>query len=136
VHLDRTRGVAHLSYDASHTLPAKIETDAARLGYHCDCRPRANSKSHSGHPAAGSTDTAPRHEHAAMAHETADAHAGHGEAMVRDLLRRFVGSLVLSLPLFIPHVGSLIGFHLSPPFGLSPGLFGFLLATPVVWWGG
>ena len=23
-----------------------------------------------------------------------------------------------------------------PPFGLSMGLFGFLLATPVVWWGG
>jgi P-type Cu2+ transporter len=136
VHLDRTRGVAHLSYDASHTSPARIETDATRLGYHCDCRPRASSKSHSGHPAAGSADTAPRHEHAAMAHETADAHAGHGEAMVRDLLRRFVGSLVLSLPLFIPHVGSLIGFHLSPPFGLSAGLFGFLLATPVVWWGG
>src|SRR5260370_31684266 len=23
-----------------------------------------------------------------------------------------------------------------PPFGLSTGLFGFLLVTPVVWWGG
>jgi P-type Cu2+ transporter len=56
--------------------------------------------------------------------------------MVGDLLRRFIVSLVLSLPLFIPHLGSLIGLHLSPPFGLSPGVFGFLLATPVVWWGG
>jgi Cu2+-exporting ATPase len=56
--------------------------------------------------------------------------------MVGDLLRRFIVALVLSLPLFIPHVGALIGFHLSPPFGLSAGLFGFLLATPVVWWGG
>ena len=24
----------------------------------------------------------------------------------------------------------------TPPFGLSPAWFGFLLATPVVWWGG
>jgi len=45
--------------------------------------------------------------------------------MVGDLLRRFMVSLVLSLPLFISHLGALFGFHLSPPFGLSPGLFGF-----------
>ena len=56
--------------------------------------------------------------------------------MVGDLLRRFMVSLVLSLPLFISYLGALFGFYLSPPFGLSPGLFGFLLATPVVWWGG
>ena len=56
--------------------------------------------------------------------------------MVGDLLHRFMVSLVLSLPLFISHLGAVFGFHLSPPFGLSLGLFGFLLATPVVWWRG
>jgi Cu2+-exporting ATPase len=136
VHLDRTRGIAHLSYNAAQTSPEKIEAGAVRLGYDCDCRPRASSKSHAGHPAAGSSDKAPRHEHAGAVGETHDAHAGHGEEMVGDLLRRFIVSLVLSLPLFIPHIGSLIGLHLSPPFGLSAGVFGFLLATPVVWWGG
>ena len=57
--------------------------------------------------------------------------------MVADLLRRFIVSLVLSLPLFLfSHLGALVGLHLTPPFGLSPAWFGFLLATPVVWWGG
>src|SRR5439155_6542890 len=31
VHLDPTRGVAHLSYDASQTSPEKIQSDVARL---------------------------------------------------------------------------------------------------------
>jgi Cu2+-exporting ATPase len=63
--------------------------------------------------------------------------AGHGAGMAADLLRRFIVSLIFSLPLFtLSHVGALIGLRLSPPFGLLMGLFGFLLATPVVWWGG
>ena len=136
VHLDRTRGVAHLGYDFSQTSPEKIQSDIERLGYSCDCRPRESSKSHVGHPSAGSQDSAPPHDHAAVAGDTHDEHAGHGAAMVRDLLRRFIVSLILSLPLFIPHVGEIFGLHIAPPFGLSMGLFGFLLATPVVWWGG
>ena len=136
VHLDRTRGVAHLSYAPSKTSAQKIQSDAEKLGYSCDCRSRVGSKSHAGHPSTGSGDGVPLHEHAAAMHETHDERAGHGEAMVRDLLRRFIVSLVLSLPLFIPHVGGLFGFHLAPPFGLSMEWFGFLLATPVVWWGG
>jgi Cu2+-exporting ATPase len=135
VHLDRTRGVAHLSYEKSKTYPDKIQADAERLGYACECRPRALSKSHTGHPAAGTADQAA--PHARLPDEAEhDEHAGHGAAMVRDLLRRFIVSLILSLPLFIPHVGEIFGLHLAPPFGLSMGLFGFLLATPVVWWGG
>jgi P-type Cu2+ transporter len=57
--------------------------------------------------------------------------------MVQDMLRRLVVSLILSLPVFIfSHVGALFGLRLAPPFELSHGLFGFLLATPVVWWSG
>ena len=155
VHLDRTRGVAHLSYDASQTSPETIQADVERLGYGCDCRPREGSQSHGGHPSVGRQDRAPQPEHpVAMKHDIGseretkhdthagpaaahDAHAGHGEAMVRDLLRRFIVSLILSLPLFLfSHLSALLGLHLTPPFGLSMEWFGFLLATPVVWWGG
>jgi P-type Cu2+ transporter len=53
------------------------------------------------------------------------------------MLRRFIVSGVLTLPLLLfSHVGALLGLHLTPPFGLSMGLFGLILATPVVWWGG
>ena len=96
VHLDRTRGVAHLSYDASQTSPEKIQSDVERLGYGCDCRARADSRSHVGHPAVGDQDRAIKHdlrgEHDTHAGPAADhdAHAGHGEAMVRDLVRRFI----------------------------------------------
>ena len=57
--------------------------------------------------------------------------------MVNDLLRRFIVSLVLTLPIiaFSP-MGALLGLPSMPPFGLSMGLWGFVLSTPVVLWGG
>src|SRR5262249_29635830 len=64
-------------------------------------------------------------------------HAGHGAAMVADLFRRFIISTLLTLPLIIfSPIGGRLGLPGEPPFGLSMGLFGFLLATPIVWWGG
>ncbi|GGO33858.1 heavy metal translocating P-type ATPase [Deinococcus humi] len=72
--------------------------------------------------------------HAGMDH---DEHAGHGEHMVNDMLRRFVISLVLSIPLVLySPIGETFGFTARPPFGLSMAWFGLLLSTPVVWWGG
>ncbi|MBA3442683.1 MAG: copper-translocating P-type ATPase [Pyrinomonadaceae bacterium] len=238
VHLDRTRGVAHLSYDPAEIAPEEIQSQLGTNGYRCDCKPRPGSKSHAGHPCIGADDRAPQDttkaatatndvaersqsamhachtahsqhthhvdaegsaagheqhattaavaathathvehgaaakheshhipdsqtghaahataaahaehskdgshgEHAAMGHDEHgghDAHAGHGEAMVGDMLRRFVVSLILSLPLMaFSHLGALVGLHPMPPFGLSMAWFGFLLATPVVWWGG
>jgi P-type Cu2+ transporter len=70
-------------------------------------------------------------------HEEHDEHAGHGAAMVNDMLRRFVFSAVLTVPivLFSP-IGGFFGFTAAPPFGLSMAWFGLILATPVVWWGG
>jgi Cu2+-exporting ATPase len=43
----------------------------------------------------------------------------------------------LTLPViaFSP-MGALLGFPENPPFGISMGWWGFVLATPVVWWGG
>ncbi|GAO74001.1 heavy metal translocating P-type ATPase [Meiothermus ruber H328] len=53
------------------------------------------------------------------------------------MLRRFVVSLLLTLPIVIfSPIGGSLGFPEMPPFGISMGLWGFLLSTPVVWWGG
>src|SRR6266702_6759340 len=69
---------------------------------------------------------------------TPDAHAGHGAPMVRDMLRRFIGSAILTVPivLYAPLGTSLFRRELAPPFGLSHGLLGFVLTSIVVGWGG
>src|SRR5205823_4220811 len=66
------------------------------------------------------------------------AHAGHGAHMVQDMLRRFIGSAILTVPivLYSPLGTSLVGRELGPPFGLSSGLLSFVLTSIVVWWGG
>lgn len=70
-------------------------------------------------------------------HEGHSSHDDHANHNVNDMLRRFIVSAILTLPLLLfSHIGALLGLHLMPPFGLSMGLFGFILATPVVWWGG
>jgi Cu2+-exporting ATPase len=166
VHLDRTRGVAHLTYDPSVMTAEQIEGDLHGCGYWCECQIRGVSKCQPGHPPVGTKDEAgpvsitaksldtgsqahlvhakPGHvmeplrpgdtTHAEMKH---DAHAGHGAEMVRDLLRRFIVSIILSIPivLFSP-MGKMLSLSGMPPFSIPMDLFGFLLATPVVWWGG
>jgi Cu2+-exporting ATPase len=142
-HLDRTRGVAHVTYDPSVTTPERLEAQLQRCGYSCNCQQRAGSLAQPGHPQVGTSEHAGMAhagtEHAAMAHGAGGhaEHAGHGAAMVADMLRRFIISLVLLLPLVVfSPLGATIGLPGMPPFGLSMGLFGFLLATPVVWWSG
>lgn len=58
--------------------------------------------------------------------------------MVQDMLRRFIGSAILTLPivLYSPLGTSLFRRELIPPLGLSPGILSFVLASIVVWWGG
>src|SRR5881394_617018 len=87
---------------------------------------------HHEHPRASAAVEAPA-EHRAL-----DAHAGHGAHMVQDMLRRFIGSTILTVPiiLYSPLGTSIFGRELAPPFGLSPGLLGYLLTSIVVWWGG
>src|SRR5881398_3688420 len=65
------------------------------------------------------------------------AHAGHGAHMVQDMLRRFIGSAILTVPIVVysPLGTSLFGRELAPPIGLSPGLLSFVLTSVVVWWG-
>src|SRR5229473_5271097 len=88
---------------------------------------------HHEHPRASAPVDAPApHQHAP------DAHAGHGAHMVQDMLRRFIGSAILTVPIvtYSPLGTSLFGRQLAPPLGLSPGLLGFVLTSIVVGWGG
>jgi Cu2+-exporting ATPase len=164
VHLDRTRSVAHLRYAPQRTSAEALRRQVEALGYRCDCAERPDSCCQPGHPCVGERDAratehrpaghpaghAMSHGHAteemAAGHEAHDehkapeghdAHAGHGSSMVTDMLRRFVVSAVLTVPivLFSP-IGETIGFDVVPPFGLSMAWFGLILATPVVFWGG
>lgn len=89
-HLDRTRGIAHLSYDPAVTTSAALQASLRKCGYKCDCYARAGPRAQVGHPRAGAED------HAGMEH---GEHAGHGAEMVRDLLCCFIISIILSLPL-------------------------------------
>src|SRR5262245_15172110 len=137
-HLDRTRGVAHVTYDPSVTTPERLEAQFRRCGYPCDCQRRLASAVQAGHPRVGTREPAGM-GHAGMEHGAAGhaEHAGHGDAVIADMLRRFIISAVLLLPLLIfSPLGATIGLPHVPPFGLSMGRFGFLLATPVVWWCG
>jgi len=88
---------------------------------------------HHEHPRASAAVEAPAEHRYAP-----DAHAGHGAHMVWDMLRRLIGSAILTVPivLYSPLGTSLFGRELAPPFGLSPGLLGFVLTSIVVWWGG
>src|SRR5256885_14648174 len=67
-----------------------------------------------------------------------DRDAGDAAHMVQDMLRRFIGSAILTVPivLYSPLGTLLFGRALAPPFGLSPGVLGFVLTSIVVWWGG
>ncbi|HEU4742085.1 MAG TPA: heavy metal translocating P-type ATPase [Meiothermus sp.] len=160
VHLDRTRGVAHLSYDPRLTSRERLEAQIHKGGYACDCADCAPSQAQPGHPSVGlehrhaamdhpapaahdhtavgrTTAAVPEQDQGAMVHERHDEHAGHGAQMVSDMLRRFLVSLALTVPivLFSP-IGESLGFRAELPFGLSMALFGLILATPVVGWGG
>ena len=142
-HLDRTRGVAHVTYDPSVTTAERLEAQFQGCGYPCNCQRRLGSVAQPGHPQVGTSEHAGMGhagtEHAGMEHAAVGhaEHAGHGAAMVADMLRRFIVSALLLLPLVVfSPLGATIGLPGVPPFGLSMGLFGFLLATPVVWWCG
>jgi Cu2+-exporting ATPase len=138
VHLDRTRGVAHLTYDPSLTTAEAIGADLHKLGYKCHWQGCGASKCQPGHPAVGTKDLieSPRAGEMSSAKMKHGEHAGHGPEMAHDLFRRFIVSIILSTPvvLFSPF-GKIFGLSGMPPFGIPLGVFGFLFATPVVWWG-
>jgi Cu2+-exporting ATPase len=66
-----------------------------------------------------------------------DQHRDHGASMVRDMLRRFVVSALLGVPvvLYSPLGTSLAGRPLRPPLGLPNDTVSLVLTSIVVWWG-
>src|SRR5512133_238398 len=56
VHLDRTRGVAHLIYDSSVITSEAIEADLPGCGYKCNYEDREASNCQPGHPSLGTKD--------------------------------------------------------------------------------
>ncbi len=162
--IDRTRSVAHVEYDPAATSPGQLQAALDAAGYECDCQSCPDSCCQPGHPAAGSVDEVTSHQHHPT-HEAArdraaadhrghdrkagheeharhdenghDEHAGHGAEMVNEMLRRFVVSAILTVPIVIfSPIGEALGLPAEPPFGISQSWFGLVLATPVVWWGG
>ncbi len=119
VHLDRTRAIAHVTIDPQVTSAVQLHEALRQAGYGCVCQ-------------AATVEAPAEHRHAP------EAHAGHGAHMVQDMLRRCIGSALLTVPLIVysPLGTSLFGRELSPPFGVSPGVLGLVLASIVVWWGG
>jgi len=93
-------------------------------------RPAADAAEHDRH--------AEQDEHAGHnGHTGHDGHARHGAAMVNAMLRRFVISAILTIPIIIfSPIGEALGLPAEPPFGIPMSWFGLVLATPVVLWGG
>jgi Cu2+-exporting ATPase len=64
-------------------------------------------------------------------------HGDHGASMVHDMLRRFVVSVVLGIPvvLYSPLGTALAGRPLVPPLSLGSSAVSLALTSIVVWWG-
>jgi Cu2+-exporting ATPase len=84
-------------------------------------------------------------DHEGIEHAGMEGHAAHGghagmtmEDMARDMRNRFLVSLVLTIPIFLysPLFTRFFNIHLPIPFGIREEVFGFLLATVVVIYGG
>ena len=56
VHLDRTRGVAHVTYEPLVTTAEAIQSVLQGYGYKCDCQSCACSKCQPGHSSVETTD--------------------------------------------------------------------------------
>ena len=153
---------ATVHYDESVISLAEIKALVGECGFHCTgeslpehvCKPgdpmaATMSMEHAAHAdhAMPAVPAAPPMEHAehemggeemAMAHEM-----GHGpgmsmEGMVRDMRNRFFVAFILTIPVFLysPLFYRLFNFELPTPLGLNPDIIAFLLATPVVLYGG
>ncbi|MCL6527275.1 MAG: heavy metal translocating P-type ATPase [Thermaceae bacterium] len=163
-HLDRSRAVAHLTYNPAQTSPEALHQAIKQAGYDCIESAHDPSCCQPGHPKVARNDVSRDHnhqgqaaqvnhsqaatapgvpdvmDHAAMGHGPSSAAHGHavmGHGTPDDMLRRFIISAGLTLPLvlFSP-IGAMFGFPEVPPFGISMGLWGFALGTPVALWGG
>lgn len=127
----------HTEHDAPlpATKPEHQESEHDHATHSGHTMPAIPPISNPADPHAGHDMRTMRGEMDKMDHSVHDEHAGHGSP--DDMLRRFVISLIITIPivLFSP-IGHGLGFKPNPPFGLSMEWFGLILSTVVVWWGG
>jgi Cu2+-exporting ATPase len=122
---------------ADHADHADHTGHAGHTGHtgHAMATPKqvATANAHTGHDMSDMSQMGAHDAHAG--HAMDDTHAGHGTP--DDMLRRFLVSLVLTIPivLFSP-IGESLGFRVPLPFGLTHQWLGLILGTIVVWWGG
>jgi len=123
--------------------PAATATPMEHVGHAMPAAPAAEE--HAGHEMAG--EMAAMEDHAGHEVEggmkAMDHEIGHGpgmsmEDMVRDMRNRFFVAFALTIPVFLysPLFYRLFDFELPTPLGVSPDMIAFLLATPVVLYGG
>jgi len=142
---------ATVHYDETQITLAQLQAAVTDCGYVCGGESAPDHMSHAGHEM-----VAPTMDHTAHAmagHERAghimagpmEDHSAHGGKlgmtaadMERDMRNRFFVSLVLTVPVFLfSHLATqILGLHIVLPFGMDDQLFGFLLTTPVVLYGG
>jgi P-type Cu2+ transporter len=81
-------------------------------------------------------ETTPAHAMGSMEHDMSNP--AMAKQMEADMRNRFFVSLVLTIPviLYSPLGVNLFKLHLPTPFDISPNWILFILATPIVWWGG
>lgn len=145
---------ATVTYDPATTTVAELASWVRDCGYHCagrsvpahTCDPLAENPDGHG-PAAGVTMPAGHVGHVAHGAPTrrspqeAMGHGGgHHEMsmadMVRDMRRRFLVAIVLSVPIVLwsPIGRDVIGFDAAAPFGLRDDVFSLVLSLPVVFY--
>lgn len=115
----------HLHHRAD-MAPVTMGTKADRMQYEMPA-----TAAHAGHEASHEASMS----HAGMDHDMSDPKMA--KAMERDMRNRFFLSLVLTIPtvLYSPLGMDFLGLDL-PTGPLNHNWLMFLLATPVVWWGG
>jgi Cu2+-exporting ATPase len=142
---------ATVGYDPDRTNLTQLRDWVRECGFHCAgqsvpqhvCDPMTE-------PAVGAPDGPLTHDaHAGRAGSPASpvssphdamGHGGHGSMsmadMVRDMRRRFVVALALSIPILLwsPIGRDVIGFETAAPFGARDDVFSLLLSLPVVFY--
>jgi Cu2+-exporting ATPase len=161
-HLRRQAGIHHVAvnpvsgtltvgYDETAILEIEIQRLIGECGYHCRgqvlpkhlCAPEPAATPtppvapvHAAH--AARTGSGAPDEMAQMTHAMRHGAGMSMDAMVHDMRKRFLVTFVLAVAvtLYSPLASEVFGVRLTPPLGLSPALFMFVLATPAVLWGG
>lgn len=146
---------ATVSFDETRTDAEAIRRAIEACGFHCPgetvpchvcapdvtvlspSHPRAPSMHQSAHLHVEHAAAAPAGGRPAAVHEMMAHEMGHGagmdmQDMVRDMRNRFLVSLAFSIPLFAAAPMGMGEPWITPPFGLAPNVFMFVLASAAI----